>query len=158
MEKIKSDVEKRFSSMEGRFSTVEGRLSSIENCFEKLEDMMKKMIEIQSKASLAIPTAKPNGKEILQEMMRKLMEMQSKTPSMISIANPNQDSIGIPLVEFEGKEIEWEEFDQESTFHQEPPPRATIRGGIVFPNGGTARREFCDGGGGVTGQYGRFFW
>ncbi|KAH0467739.1 hypothetical protein IEQ34_002772 [Dendrobium chrysotoxum] len=112
--------------MEGRFSTVEEKLSSIENRFEKLEDMMKKKIEMQSKASLAFPKAKPKGKKILEEMMRKLMKMQSKTPPTIPIANPNQDLIRIPLVEYKGKEIGRGEFDEESSFHQEPPPR-TLR-------------------------------
>ncbi|KAL0914744.1 hypothetical protein M5K25_015120 [Dendrobium thyrsiflorum] len=64
----------------------------------------------------------------LGEMMRKLMEMQSKTPLAISIANHNQDLTEIPFVESKGKEIEQEEFNKESFYHQDPPPRALIRG------------------------------
>ncbi|KAH0457545.1 hypothetical protein IEQ34_012860 [Dendrobium chrysotoxum] len=90
-------------------------------------------------------------------MMRKLIEMRSKTPPTVPIAIPNQDLIGIPLVETKGKEIGREEFDEESSLHQEPPPRAPIRGRIVFPDGGTARMEFRDRGGGVIDQYGRYF-
>ncbi|KAH0460244.1 hypothetical protein IEQ34_010907 [Dendrobium chrysotoxum] len=90
-------------------------------------------------------------------MMRKLMEIQSKTQLAILITNPNQDLTGIPLAESKGKVIEQEEFDDKSFFHQEIPPRALIRGGIGFADGGTTRREFCGGGGWVADHYGRPF-
>ncbi|KAL0914735.1 hypothetical protein M5K25_015111 [Dendrobium thyrsiflorum] len=117
--------------------------------------MMKKMIEMQSKASLAIPRAKPKGNEILKEMMRKLMKMLSKTLLTVPIANPNQDLIEIPLAE---SERDWTgRVNKENSFYQEPPPRAPIRGIIVFSDGGTVRREFCDRCDEMTEQYGRSF-
>ncbi|KAH0464938.1 hypothetical protein IEQ34_005041 [Dendrobium chrysotoxum] len=67
---------------------------------------MKKMIEMQSKASPAIPWAKPTENKILEDMMRKLMEMRSKIPSTVSIAYPNQDLIEISLAESKRKEID----------------------------------------------------
>ncbi|KAL0912453.1 hypothetical protein M5K25_018426 [Dendrobium thyrsiflorum] len=127
VEQIKSWMEEKFSTIEGKFSTMEERLSSIENRSKNLEDMMKKMIEMQSKASLVIPRAEPKGNEILEEMMKMLIEMRSKTPLMVLIANPNQDLIGIMLAESKRKEIGQEEFDKESSFHQEPPPRNLMR-------------------------------
>ncbi|KAH0454581.1 hypothetical protein IEQ34_016505 [Dendrobium chrysotoxum] len=65
-------------------------------------------------------------------MIRKLMEMQSKTPLAVLIANSNQDLTGIPLVESKENEIRLDEFDEESLFHQEPPPRSLIRGKSRF--------------------------
>ncbi|KAH0461292.1 hypothetical protein IEQ34_008867 [Dendrobium chrysotoxum] len=85
------------------------------------------------------------------------MEMQSKTPLTIPIANPNQDLVGIPLAKSKGKEIGWEEFDEKSSFHQEPPRRAPRRGEIEFFDGGTIEREFYYAGGGVVDYYGRLF-
>ncbi|KAH0453436.1 hypothetical protein IEQ34_017760 [Dendrobium chrysotoxum] len=90
-------------------------------------------------------------------MMRKLMEMQSKTPSIIPIANPNQNLIRIPLAKSKGKEVGRKEFDEKSSFHQEPPSRAS-RGEIGFSDGGTTEREFYCGGDGVVNHYERFFW
>ncbi|KAH0460819.1 hypothetical protein IEQ34_008394 [Dendrobium chrysotoxum] len=69
-------------------------------------------------------------------MMRKLMEMQSKTPLAVPIANPNQDLTKIPLIKSKGKEIGRKEFDEESFFHQEPPPRAMIKGRSGFSERG----------------------
>ncbi|KAH0453936.1 hypothetical protein IEQ34_018260 [Dendrobium chrysotoxum] len=66
----------------------------------------------------------------MKEMMRKLIEIQSKTPPAVSSANPHHDLIEIPLAESKGKKIVLEEFDEENSFHQEPPPRAPIRGRI----------------------------
>ncbi|KAH0455679.1 hypothetical protein IEQ34_015711 [Dendrobium chrysotoxum] len=95
----------------------------------------------------------------LKEMMRKLMEMQSKTPLAIPIANPNQNLTEIPLAKSKGKDIEREEFNEESFFQKEPPPRATIRGGSKFLDGRIARREVSGGGvrwpttmGGISGK------
>ncbi|KAH0449985.1 hypothetical protein IEQ34_020677 [Dendrobium chrysotoxum] len=45
-----------------------------------------------------------------------------------------------------GKEIEYEEVDEESFFHQESPPGALIKGGSGFPYEGTTRRKFFGGG------------
>ncbi|KAH0465382.1 hypothetical protein IEQ34_005485 [Dendrobium chrysotoxum] len=90
-------------------------------------------------------------------MMRKLVKMQSKNPLAVSIANPNQDLTEIPLAKSKGNEIGRKEFDEESFFYQEPPPRAPARGGSEFPDGGTARREFYGGGSGTSDNYGRHF-
>ncbi|KAH0454516.1 hypothetical protein IEQ34_016440 [Dendrobium chrysotoxum] len=75
-------------------------------------------------------------------MMRKLLEIQSKTPPAVPMANPNQDLNRIPLAELKGKKIGWEEFNEESFFHQEPPPGSPIRGRSGFSDEGTAMREF----------------
>ncbi|KAH0467550.1 hypothetical protein IEQ34_002657 [Dendrobium chrysotoxum] len=70
----------------------------------------------------------------IEEMLRQLMKMQSKTPPVVPITSPNQDLIEIFLAESKGKEIERKRFDKESFVHQEPPPRAPIKGGSGFPN------------------------
>ncbi|KAH0450591.1 hypothetical protein IEQ34_021283 [Dendrobium chrysotoxum] len=69
----------------------------------------------------------------IEEVLRKLMNMQSKTPPVVPITDPNQDLIGIPLAKSKGKEIGRKGFNEESFFHQEPPPRAPIKGGSGFP-------------------------
>ncbi|KAL0917228.1 hypothetical protein M5K25_012277 [Dendrobium thyrsiflorum] len=95
----------------------------------------------------------------MEEMIKKLMEMQSKAPPAVPIANPQHDLTGVPLAESKGKEIEREEFDKSSFFHQEPTPEALRRGGSGFPNDRTAGREFYGGiyggGGRATDHYGR---
>ncbi|KAH0464267.1 hypothetical protein IEQ34_007053 [Dendrobium chrysotoxum] len=73
--------------------------------------------------------------ERLEGMKRKLVEMQSKISPMVPIANHKQDLIEIPLAESKGKEIGREEFDEESFFHQELPPRTLIRGKSMFLDG-----------------------
>ncbi|KAH0457679.1 hypothetical protein IEQ34_012994 [Dendrobium chrysotoxum] len=83
--------------------------------------------------------------------------MRSKIPPTIPIASPNQDLIGIPLAESKGKEIGREEFDEKSSFHQEPPPRTPRRRERGFSDGGTAGREFYCESDGVVGHYGRLF-
>ncbi|KAL0906396.1 hypothetical protein M5K25_024888 [Dendrobium thyrsiflorum] len=113
MEQFKSYMKEKFSTMEGRCSSMEGRLSSMEN--------------------------RLGG---IQEMMRKLLKMQSKTLPAVPMANSNQYLTKIPLAESKGKEIEREDFNEESFFHQEPPPEAPIRSGSRFPNEGTEMREF----------------
>ncbi|KAH0461384.1 hypothetical protein IEQ34_008959 [Dendrobium chrysotoxum] len=90
-------------------------------------------------------------------MLRRLLKMQTKTSRVVPMVNPNQDLTGIPLAELKGKEIRQEEFDNGSFFHQEPPPRASIRGGIGLSDGGTAGRAFHGEGGGVADPYGRSF-
>ncbi|KAH0464601.1 hypothetical protein IEQ34_007387 [Dendrobium chrysotoxum] len=72
----------------------------------------------------------------IEKMIKKLMEMQPQAPPLVPIANPNHNLTWGPLAKSNGKEIEREEFDKESSFHQEPPPRAPIRGGIEFSEGG----------------------
>ncbi|KAH0460331.1 hypothetical protein IEQ34_010994 [Dendrobium chrysotoxum] len=98
----------------------------MENRFDNMEDMMRKLIEMRLKASTSFPSAEPKRKEILEEMIMKLLEMQSKTSLVVQMANSNQDLTKIPLAESKGKEIGRDEFNEESFFHQEPPPRATI--------------------------------
>ncbi|KAH0453927.1 hypothetical protein IEQ34_018251 [Dendrobium chrysotoxum] len=90
----------------------------------------------------------------IQEMLRRLMKLQSKTPSVVPITNPNQDLTGILLAEYKEKEIRRKGYDEESFIHQEPPPRASIKGGSRFPKEEIARRELC---GGVVNHYGRHF-
>ncbi|KAH0457875.1 hypothetical protein IEQ34_013190 [Dendrobium chrysotoxum] len=118
---------------------------------------MKRMIEMQLKASPTIPRDEPKRKEILEEMMRKLMEKRSKTPLTVPITNPNQDLTWIPLAKSKGKEIGRKGFDEESFVDQEPPPKAPIKGGSGFPEGGTAIMELCGGYGGVADHYERHF-
>ncbi|KAL0925213.1 hypothetical protein M5K25_003530 [Dendrobium thyrsiflorum] len=67
MDALEGKMEQLMSGMEEKYFGVEGRPSSIENHFENLEDMMKKMIEMQLKASLAIPMADPKAKEIQED-------------------------------------------------------------------------------------------
>ncbi|KAL0919024.1 hypothetical protein M5K25_011091 [Dendrobium thyrsiflorum] len=64
----------------------------------------------------------------VEEMIRKLKEMQSKIPSVVLIANPNPKSIRTLLAKSKEKEIRRKEFDEDSFFHKEPPPRALMRG------------------------------
>ncbi|KAL0905627.1 hypothetical protein M5K25_024062 [Dendrobium thyrsiflorum] len=80
----------------------------------------------------------------LEEMIKKLIEMQSQAPPTAPITNPHHDLTGGPVAESKGKEIGREEFDEESSFHQDPPPRAPIRGGIGVSEEGTTRRELYD--------------
>ncbi|KAL0918887.1 hypothetical protein M5K25_010934 [Dendrobium thyrsiflorum] len=96
----------------------------------------------------------------MEEMIKKLMEMQFKAPQAIPIANPQRDLTGVPLAESKGKEIEREEFNEASFFHQEPPPGAPRRGGLGFPDEKIVGREFYGGiygGSGRETDYGRPF-
>ncbi|KAH0465216.1 hypothetical protein IEQ34_005319 [Dendrobium chrysotoxum] len=93
----------------------------------------------------------------LEEMMKKLIEMKSKTPLVVLMANPNHNLIEIPLAEFKGKEIGLEEFEEESFFHQEPPPGDPVRCRSGFSDVGTIRRKFYDGGGKMADHYVRRF-
>ncbi|KAL0911587.1 hypothetical protein M5K25_019741 [Dendrobium thyrsiflorum] len=90
-------------------------------------------------------------------MMRKLLEMQSKTSPVVPKTNSNQDLTRIPTAESKGKKIGRKGSDEKSFFHQEPSPRAPIKGGLGFLEGGTAMREFCGGGGKMADHYGRHF-
>ncbi|KAH0463750.1 hypothetical protein IEQ34_006536 [Dendrobium chrysotoxum] len=128
VEALKGKIKQIKSRMEKKFLTIKGRFLAMENWME-------------------------SRFEELEEMMRKLMEMQSKTPQAVPISNPNQDLTVIPMAKSKGKEIGREEFDKESFYHQEPPPRAPIRDSY----GGTARREFLSRGGGMANHYGRHF-
>ncbi|KAH0468957.1 hypothetical protein IEQ34_002189 [Dendrobium chrysotoxum] len=122
-EKLEGEVGKHradVGSMKECISAMEGR-------FGNLKDMMKKIIEMQLKTLPVVPTAESKRKKILEEMMRKLMEMRSKTPPTVPIVNPNQNLIRIPLAESKGKEIGRKEFDEKSSFHQEPSSRAPRR-------------------------------
>ncbi|PKU66684.1 hypothetical protein MA16_Dca022504 [Dendrobium catenatum] len=131
---------------------MEERLSSIDSHFENLEDMMKKMIDMQSKASPAIPRVEPKGKEILEKMMRKLMEMRSKTLQAVPITI--QDLTEILLAKSKGKDIRHEKFDEENFFHQEPPFMAPIRRESELLDGGIARKGICGEGYGVANYIG----
>ncbi|KAH0461164.1 hypothetical protein IEQ34_008739 [Dendrobium chrysotoxum] len=101
---LKGKMEQIKYGVEKIFSTFKGRFSTMKNRME----------------------SRFGG---LEEMLKKLIEMQSKTPPAVPIANPNHDLIGIPLAKSKGKEIGWEEFYEEISFHQKPPFRALIRGG-----------------------------
>ncbi|KAL0917160.1 hypothetical protein M5K25_012207 [Dendrobium thyrsiflorum] len=74
-------MDEKYFRMEGKFTTVEGMISSIKNCFENLEYMMKKLIEMQSKASQAIPKADLKGKKI-QEDDDEVESVFSQEPSL----------------------------------------------------------------------------
>ncbi|PKU75715.1 hypothetical protein MA16_Dca015595 [Dendrobium catenatum] len=75
-------------------------------------------------------------------MARKHMEMLSKTPPTAPIANPNQDLIGILLAKSKGKKVERKEFDEKSSFHQEPPSTTSRKGEIGFSNGRQQKGSF----------------
>ncbi|KAL0906308.1 hypothetical protein M5K25_024791 [Dendrobium thyrsiflorum] len=64
MEALEAEMEQLKARMEERFSGVKERFSSMENRFGDVEDMMKKMIEMQSKASPAIPRDDRKGKTL----------------------------------------------------------------------------------------------
>ncbi|KAL0918098.1 hypothetical protein M5K25_010088 [Dendrobium thyrsiflorum] len=80
----------------------------------------------------------------VEEMIRKLVEMQSKTPLTIPTTNLHHDSVEIPLAESKGNEIGREKFDEESSFHQEPPSRVSLRGVIGFLERGTQEGSFME--------------
>ncbi|KAL0910135.1 hypothetical protein M5K25_021077 [Dendrobium thyrsiflorum] len=67
----------------------------------------------------------------MEEIMRKLLDMQSKTLPMVLMVNSNQNLTGILLAGSKGKDIEREEFNKESFFHQEPSLGASIWGGVA---------------------------
>ncbi|KAH0470528.1 hypothetical protein IEQ34_000251 [Dendrobium chrysotoxum] len=114
---LEGKLEQFKSHVKEKVSTMERRLSSIENQLGGME-----------------------------EMMRKLLKMQSKTSPMVPMTNSNQDLTWILLVKSKGKEIGREEFNEESFFHQGPPPGAPIRGKSRFQDEGTTMREFFSGG------------
>ncbi|KAL0924919.1 hypothetical protein M5K25_005779 [Dendrobium thyrsiflorum] len=93
----------------------------------------------------------------MEEMLRRLFEMQTKTSLVVPMPNPNQDLIEIPLAESKGKEIDQEEFDEGSFFHQDPPPRALISGGLGFLDDGTTKEKSFGGGGKAADHYERHF-
>ncbi|KAH0436600.1 hypothetical protein IEQ34_026382 [Dendrobium chrysotoxum] len=106
MEALEGEMEQFKTGLE-KFSTMGERFSYMEN---RMENRFRRV-----------------------EMLRRLLEMQTNTSLVAPTANPNQDLTEIPLAESKGKEIEQEEFDEGSFFHQEPPPVAPIRGGIRIP-------------------------
>ncbi|KAL0926809.1 hypothetical protein M5K25_003060 [Dendrobium thyrsiflorum] len=55
MDALEGEMEQLKAGAEEKYSGVEGRLSAIENRFGNFEEIMKKMLEMQSKASSAIP-------------------------------------------------------------------------------------------------------
>ncbi|KAH0470911.1 hypothetical protein IEQ34_000634 [Dendrobium chrysotoxum] len=73
------------------------------------------------------------------------------------VTESNPGCTFIDKAKSKGKEIERKGFDEESFVHQEPPPRAPIKGGSGFPEEETTRRELHGGGGGVANHYGRYF-
>ncbi|KAL0909704.1 hypothetical protein M5K25_020595 [Dendrobium thyrsiflorum] len=100
------------------------------------------LIGSNNKGSLAVKVFKhteSDGEPICKDRVNdeKLIEMQTKTPPTIPRANPQNDLTRIPLVESKVKEIVREEFDDENSFYQEPPPKTPIRDGIRVSDGGS---------------------
>ncbi|PKU63333.1 hypothetical protein MA16_Dca013377 [Dendrobium catenatum] len=76
----------------------------------------------------------------IEKIIKKLMEMQSQASWAVPITSPHHNLTKGPMAKLKGKEIEREEFDEKSSFHQEPPLRTLIMGGIEVSKGGTAEK------------------